>query len=720
MRAVAGWSRERTEGVAAIAWAAALPWAALTLGAVFLLGPALGHLIYPSRLAFTPLPNMPWRFAPKPVEDTRFLLAVAGAVLSPAVVACACRWSAARATPGVRRASVGIAQLAVVVLVAVAIRAQHERPWQMSFFNRTALLVGVVGALVLAGAVRALSARIAVGARRSHALRAAFPLVAATATAVWLLPGVNTAESLTWSFHAYEVPFHLDETFAVLNGLTPYVDFNAQYTSLLSYLIAGSMLLFGKSVLVFTATLCAISAVALVAVYDLLRRILRSPAAALALYLPFMATSLFAEGVRGLPFTPGIVRFTPGTYFQTFPLRYCGPYLLAWLLARHVERRQARTWPLFVAAGLVVLNNPEFGIPALGALVVAMLLTTIPPGARHLLRFGGEALLGLALAAALVALVTLLRAGSLPHLERAIFFSRLYGMSGFASAPLPAVLGLPLVVYATYAAAIGVAAVRAIERASGRILTAMLAWSGVFGLGSAAYWVARPHETTLPTTFSAWALSLVLLAVVAVRQLASRPSRLPSLATLAVLFGLVVTACSVAQLPFPWQQVQRIRRPPAGTPAAGLPSPLDTIIEPNGTPEVRRFVSSLADGPHRFVVRRGAPIALFATAGHLIADAYGVVNVVPYTGGESIHTREQLDASLDALRAAGGNTALVPVELLPKLAGVLEQRGFAIVTSSGLRRTNGTDRSTVPDTALAADDLTKWVDLRHLHPAALR
>ena len=64
-----------------------------------------------------------------------------------------------------------------------------------------------------------------------------------------------------------------------------------------------------------------------------------------------------------------------------------------------------------------------------------------------------------------MALLTLARAGALPQLGRLLDSRSLYSVGGWALQPMPA-LGLHLVLYVTFAAAIGVATVRAIARAA--------------------------------------------------------------------------------------------------------------------------------------------------------------------------------------------------------------------------------------------------------------
>jgi hypothetical protein len=689
------------------AWLALLPCAAITAATVLLLGPPLSHALFrPVHLNVLPGDNE--AVTPEPLEATRYLLALLGPLLLAGTIATATRRGLV-VSPRWTRAASAAGQAALTTFLLVCLAAQHRSLWGVAYFNWTTLAVAGLLTVSLVLALRQAAVR-GHGRTLSHDTRlrrSALLALAALATAIWLLPAVNSDASISWAFLDYDTQFPYDETLAVFNGLTPMADFNAQYASLLPYLIALSMRAFQPTLLVFTITACTLSLLALLAIYDVLRRAAGSAVLAFALFVPFMATSLFFIG--GIP----LIRFTPGAYFPMFPLRYGGAYLLAWLLARHVERRRT-AWPLSLAAGLVVLNNFEFGVAAFGATLGALLATTVPLRRRPLLRFGASVIAGVAGAVALYALVTLVRSGSLPDVLGIGQFAQLYGVAGYSVAPIPGVLGLPLVLYATHGAAIATATVRALRREPNRVLTAMLMWAGLFGLGAAPYYVARSNSAMLPMMFSAWGLSLALLAIVVLRRMTASPMRIPSPAGLAVLFGVGLMACSLAQAPVPWAQIQRVGTRPADV--ALMPA---NWAPPSDEPGVRRFLASVADGPRRFVVRSGAPVAVFATLGHRDAEVLDVVDVVPYTGPKSIHTREQLDESLDALRAAGGNTALVPLEFADQLRDGLRRHGFAIVTPTGLRRV-AAGTGELPTDAVVVEGFTKWVDTRHLRAEALR
>src|SRR4029079_2169537 len=143
-----------------------------------------------------------------------------------------------------------------------------------------------------------------------------------------------------------------------------------------------------------------------------------------------------------------------------------GPYLLAWATVRHLDGAHPRRIPLLLLGGLVAINNVEFGLPALAATLAALALAEERGSWRTLARDLGLGLLG---ALALVAALTLAVAGSLPHFGLALTYARIFGVEGFNILPMRA-LGFPLVIYATFTAAIATAAVRA-RRPDGPALT---------------------------------------------------------------------------------------------------------------------------------------------------------------------------------------------------------------------------------------------------------
>jgi ribosome modulation factor len=541
-------------------------------------------------------------------------------------------------------------------------------------------------------------------------LRIAIPVVAVLVTGMWFLSYIQTASTICTYGDCYNSAFMADETFAVLNGLTPLVDHTAAYGSLWPFVFAPLMLVLGKTLLVWTILMWGLTVAMLLAIYGVLRRATHSSIAALALFLPVMTFTYYA-GSRDLDH--------PIAIYQQVPMRTAGPFIVAWLVARRLDRGRGAIWPLALAAGLAALNNADFGLAALGATAAALLWTAVPLTRERLARLAGGFVLGLAGAWALVAVVTLIRAGALPNPAKAVEFARIYTRSGVGVWPLLRIIGLPLAIYLTYAAAIGVATVRAIRGAPDRTLTGMLVWSGIFGLGSAAYYMGASTILAIATLFPAWGLSLALLTIVAVRHVATRRERIPSVPALAALFGIALIGTFVFMPPArlaPWTQIERIESDPVYAPDDAEP------LEAPSEAAFKRFVSSTADGRGRFVMRSGAPVAFLTATGHLLADAYDIRDVVPYTG-RSVFTADQLDQAIERLHAAGGNTVLVPMLILERVAAQLNQRGFEVLTSSGYRagmpgRSIPTETLVVHSAGIYLDELTKWVDRRALHPGA--
>ncbi|HEX5145734.1 MAG TPA: hypothetical protein VFV85_01830 [Conexibacter sp.] len=645
---------------AEVAWLAVLPCALATAALVALLGPPLGHaLLQPGAESF-------WADAgthPEPAEHGRYVLSLLGPAALAAVVLASTRWTPRLRDGAARRLVLGT-QLALVAFVVVCFAAQYDvvvsayRPlWERTrYFTLPTLALALVVpplAVALLGRRRGLAEGLARLARETRARRVAALLAAVLLTAAWLLTAVD-ADGLianTASGVAGHVLWSMDEPFAILDGRTPLVDFHSQYGQLWPYVAAATMAVFGASIGTFTITMVTGSGLALLAIYAVLRRIARSSLAALALYLPFLATGF------SMKLGPLDDRYGPANLFSLWPIRYGGPYVLAWLLARHLDGlAPRRRWPLFALAGLVAVNNPEFGLGALGALAVVLVALRPPRSRAAAARLLAEAAGGLLGAVALVSLGTLARSGSLPHLGWALEFSRLYGVGGWALLPMPRI-GIFLVVYVTFAAAIAVAAVRLVRGASDVVLTGMLAWSGVFGLVAGAYFAGRSHPQVLIDLFSPWALSLVLLTVVAVRALAARGWRAPRPAELLVLCGFGLLACALAQTPTPWGQLGRIRDL--------SPAP---VFRQHAAVELVREQTR----PHE-------PIAILIPLGHRVAYDAGRTNVAPYASIESMPTRQQLARTLAVLRRAGGRRLFVDGAFTyPEELAAIERAGFRV------------------------------------------
>jgi len=661
----------RTEvAPAELAWLLAPPCALIFAAAIALLGPPLGRALFPiPDIAFWPTATPTLAIRPEPTEQARFLIALAGPLVLSGLVA----WLHGRVLP-VRPAAVAalvqVSQMLLATFLLTAVIAQQRFSYGEAYSGSDAsfrrvyftLPTLIVAALLTLGAVLMLRrtelvARIAARVRETPRKRLIGLALAVVFLILWLLTAINTEASFNASNFGVRAnaSFWLDEAYAVLDQRAPLVDFHAQYGQLWPYLSAGVMKLFGASLETYVAVMVTASGLCLLAIYAVFRRLVHSSLLALALFLPFVATGFFTE------IGPLENRYGPSNLFSMFPMRYGGPYVLAWLLVRHVDRlRPRRAALLFLVGGLTLLNNPDFGMPAFAGTLVALFWTDARPWRRRLPALALEAALGLLAALALVALLTLAVAGSLPHLSYLFTFPRLWGVGGVTMLPMPT-LGFHLVLYATFAAAFVAATVRALIGASAeRTLTALLAWSAVFGLGASSYFAGRSHPEVLISLFSAWMLSLSLLGVVAIQALAQRGGRRPTVAAVAVLFGLALATCSLAQTPTPWSQLDRIR-------TAGPPnSPIQRF-------DARRFVAEAGAAP-------GERVLILIPMGHRIAYELGLVNIAPYVSMISMPALEQLDEALAALRREGGRRVLAYLgQVTPEQQQAIQAAGFARV-----------------------------------------
>jgi hypothetical protein len=633
------------------AWLAALPCALLLLGIVLLLGPPLGHALFEPRGANAIWPRFFLLTAvrPEPVEHARYVLALLGPLLA---VGGLLLLRGRRVRDGWAPALELLSQLALVAFVVICVIGQRRHAYELAFtndrgspttiyFTNATLVVAVAIALLAALVLQrpAWVARVARATRETPARRVVAIVVAALVTVAYLLSAYNTEATINVAHGALwdHMAFWIDEAFSILNGQAPLVDFHAQYGHLWAYLAAGGLALFGASLGVYAAIMLAGTAGTMAIVFATLRRVVGgSSLQALALFLPFLATSFFMK------LGPPDNRYSPASLFSLFPIRYGGPYVLLWLLVRRVQKRSTATpLPLLAFAGVVVINNPEFGVPALGATLLALAWTQPSRSPRALAQLAGLAAAGLAIAVALVCVLTLAVAGSLPHFGMLLTYPRIFGAEGFGLLPMPSI-GFHLVVYVTFVAALVVATVRAASGDDDRALTAALAWCGIFGLGVGAYFTGRSHPHVLIDLFSIWSLTLVLLGVGVMRAIQRRPSRRPLLAELLVLAALGVMVCSLAQVPTPWSQVDRLRA---------------------GQPHDVRVMTALEE-----VVREsthaGEAVALLIKPGHQIAEQDGLVDVTPYANIDSMMTEEMWADAIAALQRAHGRKLFVTRETL--------------------------------------------------------
>ena len=666
-----------------LVWVGAIATAALLAVAFAWVAPELAKL-YPAPsgdvfAVWQPLVQ------PEPTEEVRSILALVAPFALAALVVVL---GSARAPRLARGRLVIVAQAIVLVLLIVAVLQQPRRSGflPLDYFQRYLLSVPVLVAGVLIGIALTAALLLWSGRRPQWTTRVTGALegrgwiafvIAALAAVVFLLPGVVSDGTVgqAGAIAAGHVPVQAEDYFSVVNGRTPLVNYIAQYANLLPLLLEPILKTFDSSLLSFSIAVSTLSAIAMLAVYGVFREVTRGPWLALGLFIPFLALAL-------LPWHDmGSHRDYNADYYGVLPGRLVGPLLLAWLCALSFRRR-IPIWALFGFVGLVVLNNAEFGIGALIALTVAMAVGSdrsiaLRDRARDLAFQGIAGLLG---AAVLVCAILLIRSGQLPDLTLLTYFNNVFLRDSFGLVPMHS-LGLHWCLYATYAGALLVAAVRYARRDPDRTLTAMLAFSATFGLATAMYFVGRSSQFQLMLLFPCWGFSLALVAWTAAGSLRSarldrarlRSLLLPGLAAL-VGFGVMIAA--IARVSPPWRQVDGLID---GGPDVYAELPAQAYVEANS-----------ASGDHILLIG--------TTLDHRVADRAGVVNVSPINGVTGLITKDQADRALDQLDDEGGDLVFERIVrkppggglafAIPEFAGILRQRGYRLAgqdPASGLR-----------------------------------
>ncbi len=652
------------------AWVALAPCALVTFAALMLIGPAIGHLLFepPAGEALWP-PNIPsTEGQAEPVKRGRFVVALLG----PVLLAGAVLMSARRPLRVDRRATRVLVlggQLGLLAFVVAAMLGQNNRLlasaeplWPV--FGVPSLIIAGLIALALPAALRshAVMSWAREVSRERRWLRAACLAPAVAVPVMWLLTAIVTERTvgdleLMW--------WTLSDPSAILDGRTPLVDYYAFYAQLTPYYAAVTLRTFGESFLTYAIAMTTLSLLAMLAMYALLRRVLGGRSLlALALYAPFAATGFLTTQTGTEPVEGALGN---AILFAVWPMRYGGAYVVAWLLARHLDgAAPRRTWLLFLTAGLVAIDNLEFGAAAFTATVVAVLCARPAWSREALARFAGQVLAGLLAAVACVVLLTLLRAGSLPRPELLLEWPRVFGVLGLFAQPMPK-LGFHLAIYVTYAAALVVAAVRRATGEARSLMTGMLAWSGTFGLLSASYYLGRSDTLKLGALLSAWALAVVLLTIVVVQRLAASTTARPSPAVLLVLFGFGLAVSCLHDMPAPWRQIERLR-------AAQPP--------PTYQPASRAFVAAHTEPGER--------VTILMPLGHRVARQLDLVNVSPYPFIEAIVTRRQFDMTIRVARREGARKLFMPAPMVGRpIAGfahadALMEAGFRQVASDPL------------------------------------
>ena len=671
-----------------IAWVGLVPAAVLTLAAMNWLAPALKGLLDPPG-DYHPFPELHVLFAPEPVEEARFLVAIVAPVVLAALVAIL-----GSDRPARRRLDpmIIVGQLAALGFVAWALTKTETDLFVFphligapDFLPRYLVGVWVLAGGTVIGAgltlllflnpqpgqrLRAFSSRLG----HMHLLP---PLIAILAGVIWLLPAVITDSNIgETGFAAAHIPLHFEDYLAVINGRTPLVDYVAQYSSLLPIAVAPVLATFNSSVTAFSLIEVALSLVAVLCVYAGFVQVTERRWVALGLFIPFLAITFIPWH-----FEDNGVRIYSGIYYALFPDRLLAPFAVFWLLARHLRRGAPPLWVVYLVAGLAVFNNFDFGACCLVALIAASLPRLL--GAAPLRARVGDliiqAVAGLVAATVIVSAVTLLLAGALPNPSVLTFWSRLFGRDGLSLLPMP-IWGFQWVLYFTYAGALLTGVVGLVRRRNGGVLNAMLIFAGVFGLTTGQYYAGRSAGTQLVALLTIWGLNLALLTwLVAGALRGARPAtaRRYVLPAFAVLAGFGMITAAVARAPSPWNQVDRIFH--------GGPHALDLL------PEQRFVAANTSPGETVLLVNTSRPL-LATGLDHRVAERAGVSNASPFPPN-AFFSPSEVDRGLDYLDDDGGTKVFERLQAngSPEAGDfmrILEERGFRLVKTDPVTKFN--------------------------------
>jgi len=450
----------------------------------------------------------------------------------------------------------------------------------------------------------------------------------------------------------------MGEFAAAVEGRTALVDFFPQYQNLLAYLLVPGFHLVGLSIGSFSVAMAVLSCLALVAIYRVFSALAKGPLAGFVFYVPFLCISMVPLiGVGDFSDVDASLhqQLTTFNYYAVGPLRYFGPYMLAAVLAWCLSQPGwRRSFILFLSAGFVAINNLDFGLPALGAALVAVTLAGEQdpwPRRGTLVRVVTAAAPAIGLAVLTFSVFTRLRSGSWPDWWMATFYQRAFAVNGYGMLPMP-ICGLHWVIYLTFIAAVS----RALfDRRVVPLHRGMLLYSGIFGLGALMYFVGRSHHNVLITIFSAWAFAFITLIMHSrpkTRLHSDSPLRVPTALEVLAILGLLCSLAQVRHATSPWEQIQRLRT--TGGNQWDGPAAMINYVRTHSRPGERMVISS----PY----------------GHVIALEAGVTNVFPFSEPVSLILRSQIDQVLKAMDQAHVDRVLGSFD--SEFENALSARGF--------------------------------------------
>lgn len=434
--------------------------------------------------------------------------------------------------------------------------------------------------------------------------------------------------------------YTMDEFAAVINGLTPGVDFISQYSNYLPIIFSPLLRAIGLKTVSFTLLMAALNMFSLYCFYLILRSVAQRQATAFLLFLPVLGAYIYPIFEY-----PDGYRYFVGSYYGAFPLRLI---MISWLAVGVLNfcKKQTivSTLIAFTLSIVTAFNNLDFGIPALGAFLATWGCLQMHNWKNKdfvLRKVILTGILGLLIGICTYLIPVLLSShGKFPNFENLTVFQRIFAKEGFYMLPLQSWYGLHTLIYITYMGSIilGLYGLLFNKKNSNdnsfqsiALTTPLLLFFGVLGLGIGMYYIGRTHWHTLVVMFPLWALTLGILFVHLhnsryIRKL-ENTSDINSLTVvkISIISILIIFSFGLKYLPNVRTQITRL-----------------IYLEPRIVQNDKTLETLRSQLP------AGTVTALFFDESHRLANDLEVTNIFPF-GNPTIVLVKQLKFALDKI-----------------------------------------------------------------------
>ncbi len=450
-------------------------------------------------------------------------------------------------------------------------------------------------------------------------------LLAALFTLGEVLPSLVTPTSFQTALSSFifHLPAFTGEMAPVVNGRTPLVDFFPQYQNLLSLLLLPYFKAFGFSLLTFSIGMMLLTGIGMFFIFDVFFVLTESVLGALLLYFPWVIFSIYVVERSGSHYGSIL------THFAIIPMRVWGPWVVFFFSARYFKRPTLRKEViLFYVASLASINNLDFGIPALGATLIAVLLTQ-----GEWLKKIGVFVCSYFFGWLSFGVMCWMRVGKLPELQQIFMYQKIFAIHGFNMLPTP-LFGIHWIMALVWLVSLLMGMISASE--SRKVESASLIQYGIFGLGAFTYYLGRSAWSNVLALFPAFGMSFLLVSWSVYQRVRnswktwSREERsLWVLPSIFLVLGYSILLSDWVDLPNPMEQIQSL----AGS--------RETVFDPNWVKWIQASTQP------------GEKVAIIAPYAHEIALLAQVENVYPFAFDGSIIILPQIDLLMRKLDEHG-------------------------------------------------------------------